>query len=137
MGFISFSPTNGPTDGFGDSRQQRERCTSLRSAASYKRILWPYRRQWIQTRTANFKHWFGDHEKLAQKLFLESKPVVGLTGKEFQKSDKKITETVPKWFAEIGGKAVNPVLGDVALNGLAKKRPQRLPLFLALLKKVC
>ncbi|MBL9177751.1 MAG: hypothetical protein JNM65_06795 [Verrucomicrobiaceae bacterium] len=74
--------------------------------------------QWHQVRTPQFKAWFGDWEALAHKLFLEGAPIVALTGHEFGKvPGESLVDRVAQWFDEqLGGRAVNPELGEVVLN---------------------
>ena len=46
----------------------------------------------------------------------EMKPVSIITGTEFQKGSKKITETVGKFFASLGNKVVRKGFGDIVVD---------------------
>ena len=43
-------------------------------------------------------------------------PVRDMTGEEFKKGEKDLTEQVTEFFEEAGNKAVHPILGEVTLN---------------------
>lgn len=69
-------------------------------------------------RSDAFKAWGGDWEALGHQQFLNGPPVVALAGGEFQKVEgQSLIERVAAWFeAQHQGKAVHPVIGEVALN---------------------
>ena len=70
------------------------------------------------TESPFFKAWFGNWP--AAKAYHEAvsgRPVVTLTGKEFQKDGVPLTEKVPAWYDEMFRGAVrSPELGDVILD---------------------
>ena len=70
------------------------------------------------TESPFFKAWFGNWP--AAKAYNEAvsgRPVVTLTGKEFQKDGVPLTEKVPAWYDEMFRGAVrNPELGEVRLD---------------------
>ncbi len=54
--------------------------------------------------------------KNAQEIISNLQLAVELTGKEFPKGNKKLTEQVNEYFESIGGKAYNPQIGEVLLT---------------------
>ncbi|MBP7231326.1 MAG: PLxRFG domain-containing protein [Syntrophaceae bacterium] len=51
------------------------------------------------------------------RIFLSGNPVASITGNEFAKSERHLTDTVAEWYVEhYGGKATNPIIGDVVLD---------------------
>jgi hypothetical protein len=83
-------------------------------------------RQWVQVRTPEFKEWFGDWEAAFLHDFLNGPPVAVLEGNQAP-MDKGFA-AVRAWASEIferqGGKAINPELGDVALDKRAVRDSQ-------------
>lgn len=81
-------------------------------------------RQWLQVRTRAFKAWFGDWESLGQQEFLNDEPIASLSGEEvphFEKI-KLLEQWVTKWYADhVGGRANNPLLGEILLDYRAVK----------------
>ncbi|MCM1130045.1 MAG: hypothetical protein NC211_09275 [Alistipes senegalensis] len=74
-------------------------------------------RQWVQARTANFKAVFGDWEKAYQKQFLEGDVVTSVDGDRLRTTDgTKPSVKVLEYFASIGNKASNSIIGDVILD---------------------
>lgn len=74
--------------------------------------------QWLLVRTPAFKAWFGDWEVANALAFaLHGTPVTSITGKEFQSDGVKLTDKVPKWYAEnFNGSVSHPELGEVKLD---------------------
>lgn len=52
----------------------------------------------------------------ADDKIADMQPVAQLSGQEFPKSDKKLTEQVAEFFDSIGGKVENPQIGEVLLT---------------------
>lgn len=78
-------------------------------------------KQQYQVRSQEFKNWFGDWERKAEldaaiEFVLNHGPIVSLSGKEFQKDETSIIDKVSKYFAELGGVAINRDLGPVKLD---------------------
>ncbi len=80
-------------------------------------------RAWVQTRTENFKRWFGDWEdaatvRAAFDFCMNGKAVSSLSGDEFAPTGKNdLVDRVAAFFAsEYGGKAESPELGTVILD---------------------
>lgn len=79
-------------------------------------------RQWVQVRTPSFKKWFGDWEKkceveAAKSFLLNHEAEVSITGDEFQRDGRKLTDKVPEFFMrEYGGYAISPEFGRVELD---------------------
>ena len=71
------------------------------------------------TESPFFKAWFGNWPAAkAGNEAVSGRPVVTLTGKEFQKDGVPLTEKVPAWYDEMFRGAVrNPESGDVSLKG--------------------
>lgn len=74
--------------------------------------------QWLLVRTPAFKAWFGDWEvSNALDFALHGEPVTSITGKEFQSDGVKLTDKVPRWYAEnFNGSVSHPELGAVKLD---------------------
>ncbi|MGP1471874.1 MAG: hypothetical protein ACTTJE_09905, partial [Schwartzia sp. (in: firmicutes)] len=74
--------------------------------------------QWLLVRTPAFKAWFGDWEVSNALAFaLHGEPITSITGKEFQSDGVKLTDKVPKWYAEnFNGSVSHPELGEVKLD---------------------
>ena len=71
----------------------------------------------MQARTANFKEAFGDWEKASQKRFLEGNVVTSVDSGKFRTTDgTKPSVKILEYFASIGNKATNSVIGDVILD---------------------
>lgn len=78
--------------------------------------------QWLSVRTAAFKNWFGDWEKVARfkaavEKIMSMEPVAAISGQEFQKDGIPLTEKVTKfWKERFNGIAISPELGEVRLD---------------------
>lgn len=58
-------------------------------------------RQYDEVRTGNFKKWFGDWERVAQRDYiLSDKYVTSLKGDEFAKTDEPLTDRVAKYYSD-------------------------------------
>jgi len=58
-------------------------------------------RQYDEVRTDNFKKWFGDWERVAQRDYiLSDKYVTSLKGDEFAKTDEPLTDRVAKYYSD-------------------------------------
>ena len=67
-------------------------------------------------RTPAFKRWFGDWEKLSHRQYLEGEPIARLTGKEYEKTEEKLSERVRRDYQDqYGGVISHPVFGKIDL----------------------
>lgn len=74
-------------------------------------------RQWLMVRTPNFKKWFGDWEALAEYEFLDGKPIASVSVKNVPAGGFAVLrEWATNIFKRQGGRAKNPLLGDVVLD---------------------
>ena len=75
-----------------------------------------------QTRTPEFKRWFGDWERGAQAKVLNGEPVAHVRIEDAPSGGyKEVEQWAAKLFADQGGKAKSPELGDVLLDERAAK----------------
>lgn len=78
--------------------------------------------QWVQTRTENFKRWFGDWEAVQHAAVLQGEPVATLsTADAPQGNFADVQEWAAKVFSSQGGKAVRDGFGEVVLDLRAAK----------------
>ncbi|MDN5874937.1 MAG: hypothetical protein L0H29_11205, partial [Sinobacteraceae bacterium] len=82
-------------------------------------------RNWVLTRTPNFRKWAGDWLSLQHRKFLDGDPVAAMRGDEVPANlgtMKAMIDWVSKdWETRYGGKAHNPSLGDVAVDRAAAR----------------